>query len=166
MDKGWIKAVLIGAFVISLLFVFGGAVTALRQPAYAELVLPKEDKVPQPPPALQLQAIASYSDPVAVAKQIEQMNLQVAAHTLAVKTYEANVTAYAKDIESRTLAWKAKHGDPAMRLTAYEKVVKDTLGALIVTPLLGALLIYSGIKVSGDVAVAIASKSAARIEGP
>lgn len=166
MDKGWIKAVLIGAFVVSLLFVFGGAVTALRQPEYAELVLPSDDKVPQAPPALQLDGIASYSDPVAVAKEIEQMNLRVAAHTLAVKTYEANVAAYSKDIESRTLAWKAKHGDPAMRLTTYEKVVKDTLGALIVTPLLGALLVYSGIKVSGDVAVAIAGKGEDGIKAP
>ena len=152
MDKPWIKAVLIVAFVVALLFVFVGGYQALQQPDYAAFELPTT--TPAAPPPLSIQKIEDFSKPAEVAKQLEQMNLQIQAYATAQKTYETNVAAYAKDIEVRMTAWKAKNGDPASRLTAYEKVVKDTLGVYIVTPLLAALLIYSGIKVGGDVALA------------
>lgn len=164
MDKPWIKGVLVGSFVVSLLFVFVGAYRALKPPAYAAFELPQ--KTPQPPPALQLQTV-DYSKPDIAAKQIEQMNLQIQAYASAVKAYEVNVAVYSKDIESRTNAWKAKNGDPAARLTAYEKVVKDTVAFYIVAPLLAALLVYSGIKVSGDVRLANVTKAAgAAVKSP
>ena len=164
MDKPWIKGVLIGSFVVSLLFLFVGAYQALQPPAYAEFTLPA--KAPEAPRPLELPTV-DYSKPDLVAKQIEQMNLHIQAYGSAVKAYEANVAAYVKDIESRTTAWKAKNGDPAARLTAYEKVVKDTLAFYIVAPLLAALLIYSGIKVNGDVRVASATNTpAAEVRSP
>jgi hypothetical protein len=165
MDKPLIKGVLILAFVVALVFVFVGGYQALKQPTYSSFELPAT--TPTAPPPLSIQKIEDFSKPDVVAKQLEQMNLQIQAYAAAEKAYEANVAAYAKDIEARTTAWKAKNGDPAARLTAYEKVVKDMLGFYIVNPLLAALLIYSGIKVGGDVAKARATQAAnAEVKSP
>jgi hypothetical protein len=163
MEKSWIKWVLILAFLVSLGFVFYGAIGALRQPDYANFTVPDKPKSPPVPP--QTPAI-DLSKPEA-AKQIERFSSEVTAYTSAVKAYEANVTAYSKEVDARVVEWKAKNGDPNVRVTTYEKVVKETLGGLLITPLLAALIIYSGIKVTGDVALAGVTRSAeARVKSP
>jgi len=73
MDKPWIKAVLIVAFVVALLFVFVGGYQALQQPNYAAFELPTT--TPVAPPPLSIQKIENFSKPDEVAKQLEQMNL-------------------------------------------------------------------------------------------
>ncbi|HEY3566323.1 MAG TPA: hypothetical protein VGP73_00220 [Thermoanaerobaculia bacterium] len=106
MDKPWIKAVLILAFVVALLFVFVGGYKALQSPDYAAFEPPPS--TPVPPPPLSIQKIEDFSKPAKVEKQLEQMNLQIQAYATALKTYETSVAAYSKDIEARTTAWKAK----------------------------------------------------------
>ncbi len=159
MDKPWIKILLIVAFIVALLFVFVGAYDALKPQTYTAFELPP---TPSAPPPLIIPKIEDFSKPELVDKQLALLKLQVQLYTDAGVAYKANVTAYATEIEARTTAWKAKNGDPSARLTAYEKIVKDTIGFYIVNPLLAALLIYSGIKISADVALAKAEKDSVK----
>lgn len=157
MDRAWIKFVLLAAFVVSLIFVFVYGFQALRPPKAAQFDPPPVPKAPDLPP---LQPVTDLSKPEVAKLQIDQLKAQADAYQQAVSAYQQSVTAYTKDVEARTTAWKAATGDPAARLTAYEKVVKDTLGALIVTPLLAALVLYSGLKMGADAAVARAAAAA------
>jgi hypothetical protein len=84
----------------------------------------------------------------------------------AVLSYATQVSAFKDDVNARITAAKANARDSAQRLDAYEKVVKNTLATIILTPLLAALILYSGIKVSADVAKSRALNTQARVDAP
>lgn len=156
MDKLWIKIGLVVAFAIALIYVFVNASRVLEDPPRLEV----KAIVPSPPtftakPKLPAEATADQ-----YAMYLKQSQEAAAVDKQAVDMYVAQVTAYGKDVEAQIVAAKAAKGDRSGRVTAFEKAIKDTIGQLIVAPLLAALLLYSGIKVAGDVAMARATNGA------
>jgi hypothetical protein len=149
MDKLWIKIALVAAFVIAMIFVFWGSWMALTDlPSLSVDV----EKPPTPPPTLTvIPKPPTTASPADVKTYLDQEQAAVGVDKQAIDNYVQLVTAYSKDVDTRITVAKAKKGDVTSRLTIYEKVIKDTLGPLIVAPLLAALLVYSGLKLSADV---------------
>ena len=135
MDRAWIKFILIAAFVVTLIITFVTSFQALKAPNLGEF------KAPDPPP------VPTWTIEV---KGLTPEQIEIRKKEL--EAYGTAVTAYTKQVEAEKLEWTAAN-DPN-RLDRFEKVVKNTLGALILTPLLAALIIYSGIQVSGDLSAA------------
>ena len=96
-------------------------------------------------------APANAADVDAYLKQVERA---VAADKQSGESYAQRVAAYKQQIDARILEAKTNESDTSARLTVFEKVAKDTLGQLILTPLLTALVAYAGLKMAGDVAMA------------
>lgn len=148
MDKSWIKGVLIAAFVITLGYVYVVSYRTLEDSPATPIKIPP----PTPPmftrkPTLPANATSQQlQDYLTAAKNANDID------KVAVDAYVNQVAAYKDDVTAQITAAKANMHDRSNRLDAYEKVVKDTLASLILTPLLGGLLIYSGIKIGGDVA--------------
>jgi hypothetical protein len=162
MDKSWIKWVLIAAFVVTLGFVYVYAHRALQEsPPMAITVTP-----PRPPAFTKKPSLADNAKPEEFDAYVKTMQQEIALDKLVVDNYTAQVTAYKQEVEARITAAKANNPDASVRVTAFEKVIKETLGALVLTPLLGALLVYSGIKVAGDVAATRAVKTYTEVKAP
>ena len=163
-DKLWIKVVLILAFAISLFFVFRGAHRAMQD----EPALKVNVTAPPAPKFTDIPDLPQNATPEQIKLHLEQKQQAVNIYKMAVENYVQQVGAYAKQGDAQIVAAKANNADRSGRLNAYETVVKDTLGPLIVAPLLAALVIYSGIKVGGDVAMAKVTNAAAqnRVDAP
>src|SRR6266851_4092926 len=148
MDKPLIKALLIAAFIITLIAVYVASYRALQDTS----ATPIEVTSPTPPAFTTKPALPANATPEQHTKYLELMKDAVAIDKTAIDAYANYVTAYRQEVDARITAAKANVRDRTDRLNAYEKVVKDTLANLILAPLLAALLVYSGIKVAGDVA--------------
>jgi hypothetical protein len=162
MDKLWIKIALIAAFVVSLFYIFRNASRVLEDPPKLTVTV----KAPSQPPIMARPALPPNATPDQYAAYLKQSQAAADVDKQAIATYVTQVDAYAKDVNAQIIAAKAQQGDPTGRLPAFEKAVKDTIGALLVTPLLAALLIYSGIKVAGDVAMARSASPQNRVDAP
>jgi hypothetical protein len=163
MDKPLIKAMLILAFLISLGYVFVSAFRSLQDPQSLSINVPP----PPPPKLIDKPTLPANATPDQVEAYFKLMQQAVSLDKQAVETYTQQVTAFEKDIQARITAAKTMNRDSTARLTAFEKVIKDAIAPIIVTPLLAALLIYSGIKVGADVAMARATAGAQkRVEAP
>jgi hypothetical protein len=125
-----------------------------------------EIKAPAQPTLMARPVLPENATPDQFAMYVKQSQEAAAIDKQAIDVYVAQVTAYAKDVEAQVPVAKAKAGDRSGRLPAFEKAVKDTIGQLLVAPLLAALLIYSGIKVAGDVAMAKGTTTANRVDAP
>lgn len=162
MDKPWIKAALIIAFVITLIFVYVSSYRALEDvPA-----TPINVTAPAPPAFTKKPVLPDNPTPEQVTAYLASAKQAADIDSTGVQTYTSQVAAYKDEVTVQITAAKAKNTDRSARLDAYEKVVKDTLGTLILTPLLAALLIYSGIKVAGDVAASRALNTRTEIKAP
>jgi hypothetical protein len=162
MDKLWIKVALVAAFVVSLVFVFVNASRVLEDPPTLTLDI----KAPTQPTLVARPVLPKDATPDQFAAYIKQSQEAAAIDKQAVDAYVAQVTAYVKDVDAQIAVAKAEAGDRSGRLPAFEKAVKDTIGQLLVAPLLAALLIYSGIKVAGDVAMAKGTTTTSRVDAP
>jgi outer membrane murein-binding lipoprotein Lpp len=162
MDKPWIKGVLIGAFVITLLIVFITSIWALVEVPPMKLNV----SAPVAPVLTQKPALPTNATPEAVDAYLTRMSKANDIDKVAVQTYATQVTAFTTDVNARITATKAATRDAAQRLDAYDKVVKNSLCTIILTPLLAALILYSGIKVGGDVAASRALNTQTKISAP
>jgi hypothetical protein len=149
-DKGWIKFFLVAAFIISLVYVFYYSWRTLQDAPSLDVNV----QAPAPPKLIDIPTLQVNPTPGQVEAYLKKAQQAVEIDKQAVDIYVQQVAAYGKEVEARITAAKAKTRDSSARLLAFEKVIKDTFGPLIVTPLLAALLIYSGIKIGGDVAMA------------
>ncbi len=149
-DKGWIKFFLVATFITSLVYVFLCATRALQDAPSLEVNV----QTPAPPKLTDKPTLQANSTPDQFEAYLKKAQQAAEIDKQAVDTYVQQVAAYGKEVEAGIAAAKAKTRDSSARLTAFEKVIKDTFGPLIVTPPLAPLLIYSGMKVGGDVAMA------------
>ncbi len=162
MDKPWIKAALISAFVITLGFVYVGAFRALQDAPGTPISVGS----PLPPTLVQKPSLPANAKPEDVDLYLKTQLRALALDKQAVDNYTQQVNSYAAEVNAGLIAAKANSHDASSRLTAFEKVIKDTLGPLILAPLLAALLVYSGIKVSGDVAITRAAGERSEVNAP
>jgi hypothetical protein len=157
VDKSWIKWVLILAFVISLVGVAWSSIRALEDGPAIKVASPP------PPPTLTMKPVMPANPTAAeIDVYLKQEQQATALDREIVQTYGMQVDAYGRDLAARITAGKAETRDSSARLTAFEKVIKDTLGPLVIAPLLAALLIYSGLKVGADVAMARVTSGATK----
>jgi hypothetical protein len=162
MDKPWIKGTLILAFLVTLGIVYWSSFRALQELPPLQLHV----TAPAPPALTQKPSLPPNPKPDEVDAYLARMTKAVELDKTAVQSYATQVSAFKDDVNARITAAKANARDTAQRLDAYEKVVKNTLATIILTPLLAALILYSGIKVSADVAKSRALNTQARVDAP
>ena len=162
MDKSWIKAVLIAAFVITIIFVYVSSYRALDD-APETLI---DVKSPTPPAFIQRLSVPATPTPQDVEAYHKSAQEAVAIDKVAVDTYSTQVSAYKLEVDARITAAGTNSRDTSRRLNSYEKVVKYRLATIILAPLLAALLVYSSIKVGGDLAATLLAGVHTEVKAP
>lgn len=157
MDKLWIKVGLVLAFAISLIVLFKNIV---RFTANAPAIT-VDVAVPASPVLVTRPKLPDNATSEQITAYLAQSEKAAAIDKQAIDAYVAQVNAYSAEVKARITAARAEQGERPT-LDVFEKAVKDTLGQLIIAPLLAALLLYSGIKVAGDVAMARATTAVHR----